>query len=371
MKYFRVLAYVAIGLFICCDFACIPFHDSSFSSEHLLQSKASELGSTVVVPHVGVPIKLNENVIWCSTFQLAWNEACELVGEDIHMYQEPSFVELLNKRTSKRSDLDEESFVALAGHVGDGIFSEIRAELNNKFKGAASPRIIPDEMGMRPQDIIAYAYLFKNLEFPNKFEKLDNPISFANSKVRCFGVGESYKAGHIDMCGQVLIHDYKSSEDFVIELLTNSPIDQVILAKINHDDTLESTIANVLDRISEGESSNMQPGDILKVPKFNFDIHRKYMEIEHKKLIIKNPAIAQDLMVLSAEQLIRFQMDEEGVKLLSESSMSFGCSAAYQPFTEHIMIFDGPFLVLMKNKESNVPYFAMWISNPELLIPWK
>ena len=33
-------------------------------------------------------------------------------------------------------------------------------------------------------------------------------------------------------------------------------------------------------------------------------------------------------------------------------------------------LFDKPFLMLLKNSGSEVPYFAMWINNPELLIPW-
>jgi hypothetical protein len=223
---------------------------------------------------------------------------------------------------------------------------------------------------MRPQDIVTYAYLFKNMEFAKPFERLDKPLGFANSKVSCFGVGEIYKGGHVDMCDQVLIHDYNDSEDFVIELLTKSPVDQVILAKINHGQTMEATIAHVLERISGENTLKMRAGDILKIPKFNFDIHRKYSEILYKELKIKNPKIAQDLLLMSADQLIRFKMDEKGVKLLSESSMSFGCSASYRPPAQHIMVFDKPFLVLLKNKESDVPYFAMWISNSELLVPW-
>ena len=116
----------------------------------------------------------------------------------------------------------------------------------------------------------------------------------------------------------------------------------------------------------------MQFGDILKIPKMNYNIRRKYNELMAKKLIVKNPEIAQDLIVMSAEQSIRFQMDEEGVKLKSESTTTFGCSkSAPEPQPQHIMIFDKPFLVLLKNSKADTPYFAMWVSNPELLVPWK
>lgn len=114
----------------------------------------------------------------------------------------------------------------------------------------------------------------------------------------------------------------------------------------------------------------MRYGDVLKIPKMNYDIYRSYSELIGKKLNVQNPEIAQDLLVLSAGQSIRFQMDEEGVKLKSESQMSFGCSASVEPIPQHIMIFDKPFLLLLKNRNSDIPYFAMWINNPELLMKW-
>jgi len=353
------------------EYGCTPSHDSYFSNDHLLRAKASELDSTVVSPHLEIPLDADKNIVWCSTFQLVWNKACELIGEDIHFDQEPSMVEILNKRAANESDIDTMSYIALAGHIRDGILSNIKAELSRKFKSAASPQLIPDGFGLRPQDIVAYSYLFKNLEFPQKFERLDKPISFEQFKVSCFGIGEIFKRGHIQMARQVSILDYEDRDDFIIELKTKSPIDQVILAKTTPTGTLETSIGHVLKRISNGNPSEMEYGDILKIPKINYDIHREYAELKYRKLKIQNPEIAQDLIVLSADQLIRFQMDEEGVKLKSESKVSFGCSASYEPSPQHIMIFDKPFLVLLKNSNADIPYLAMWISNPELLVPWK
>jgi len=354
------------------QFGCNNSHDSHFSNDdHLLRAKTNDLNSTVVSSHLEIPLNTDKNIVWCSTFQLAWNKACELIGEDLHFYQEPPMVEILNKRTANESDVDTMSYVALAGHIRDGILTDIKTELSRKFKGTASPHMIPSGIGLRPQDIVAYSYLFKNLEFPHKFERLNQPINFEQSKVIGFGIGDEFKGGHVQMLKQVSILDFKDSDDFIIELKTNSSNDQIILAKINSSGTLKTGIDNLLRRISNGTPLDMQYGDILKIPKMNYDIHREYTELTDKKLKIKNPKIAQDLIVLSAEQSIRFQMDEEGVKLKSESNMTFGCSASYEPQPQHIMIFDKPFLVLLKNSNANTPYFAMWVSNPELLVPWK
>jgi len=280
-------------------------------------------------------------------------------------------VGILNKRTAKESDIDTMSYVALAGHIRDGILTDIKTELSRKFKGTASDQLIPSGIGLRPQDIVAYSYLFKNLEFPQKFERLYKPINFEQSKVLGFGIGDEFKGGHIEMLKQVSILDFKDRDDFIIELKTNSSNDQIILAKTNSSGTLKTCIDNLLRRISNGTPLDMQYGDVLKIPKMNYDIHREYTELTGKKLKIQNPKIAQDLIVLSAEQSIRFQMDEEGVKLKSESKHTFGCSKSLEPQHQHIMIFDKPFLVLLKNRNANTPYFAMWVSNSELLVPWK
>jgi hypothetical protein len=73
------------------------------------------------------------------------------------------------------------------------------------------------------------------------------------------------------------------------------------------------------------------------------------------------------LMLLSAVQNIRFQMNEKGVVLRSEAEVHFGC-AAMAPMPEHIMVFDRPFMVMMLKKDAPLPYFALWVDNAELLV---
>jgi hypothetical protein len=61
-------------------------------------------------------------------------------------------------------------------------------------------------------------------------------------------------------------------------------------------------------------------------------------------------------------------MDEEGIRLRSESHLALGCAAHYEPKPRYMMIFDKPFLIMLKRVNANVPYFALWVDNPELLI---
>jgi hypothetical protein len=345
-------------------------HDDAFTEEGLLEADASDLRHTIVIPHFETPLARDENVLWCGTFQLAWNEACSLVGEDLHFSNEPAMVGILNKKSFTKQDLDAQSYVAVAGFVKDGIHGRIVRQLEDTFKGQAKPRYIPPKgLTPRPQDIVAYSYLFKNLEFPVPFERIEKPLVFGTDRAPCFGIGEEYKSKHIEMLQQCVILNYESEDDFVIELRTKSTDDRVILAKTQPGATLGATVEAVQKRAANPAPMQAQLGDVLKVPKVNFDVTRKYGELEDKRLLVANPKVAGDLRILSALQNVRFQFDEKGVRLRSESHIAFGCAATPPPPpTRHIMVFDKPFLIVLQRSGADVPYFALWVGNPELLV---
>jgi hypothetical protein len=169
------------------------------------------------------------------------------------------------------------------------------------------------------------------------------------------------------MAAQTLIHDYLSEDDFVIELRTKPAGDRLILAKVQPEKTLAETVTHVQRRAALASSPALA-SDLLIVPKLNFDITRSYTEMTGLRLIPTAPGMADDLRLLDAEQNTRFQMDEKGVRLKSESHLSFGCSAEHAPPAVHRMIFDMPFLIMLSRTDAKHPYFALWVANPELLM---
>ena len=70
---------------------------------------------------------------------------------------------------------------------------------------------------------------------------------------------------------------------------------------------------------------------------------------------------------MDAEQIIRFRFDEKGTLLRSESSMATKTSVRERPVD---LVFDRPFLVLLQRVGASAPYFALWVDNAELLVPW-
>ena len=345
-------------------------HDSDFDNYKLLDKSAAELEHTVVTAHLEYTIEGGKSIIWCATFQLAWNEACALLGEDIHLDPEPTMVPILNKKTFTKDFLDEESYVALAGYVEDDIYAEIEQALEEKFGGDATPKLLekltPLE-GATGHDIIFYAYLFKNLEFAKPFEELENnPLIFEGVKIECFGQNRNHHLDD-DALKQVAIYDYNGPDDFIIELKSKQGEDQIVLAKVNPKETLETTIAMVVSRMTNSTEC-MCRSDVLKVPKLNFNIWRQYTELLNAYLVTENPYLPDDIMLHEALQNIRFQMNEKGVKLRSEAGGSFGgCGGSSPNYTRYEMVFDQPYLIMLKRKDAPIPYFALWVDNPEML----
>jgi hypothetical protein len=341
-------------------------YGDSYAARASLCADAADLKATEVSAHAEIPIEAGKNVVWCGTFQLAWNEMCALVGEDFHLRgNEPEMVPVLNQKSFSKDDIDDASYVALADVARNNPCARITGELQSKFGGRANPQLVPSpEDTPHPDDIVAYSYLFKTLQFDVDFERIDRPLTFAGRQVSCFGIDEEFKPAQGKMCSQVLILDYRNSDNFTVELITKSHGDRLVLAKIPSEKTLRATIAAVHDRMAAAKP-NLAAGAVLKIPRINFDITRRYTELIGAYLALKNPLVAKDSRITSAMQEVRFRMDEHGVVLESESHLT-AVKAAVQT-NERKMIFDKPFLVMLERQGAKMPYFAMWVENPELL----
>jgi len=280
-------------------------------------------------------------------------------------------VSALNKHSFTREFLDESSYVAMAGLVKDNIQDKIRKAVDEKFHGTFKPQYIPDKaFTPRPQDFVAYACLYKNLSFPIPFERMDETLVFGGIQIPAFGMGH-YKATLENIYPQVLILDYQSEVDFVIELKTKSAGDRLILAKLQPKTNLLDTVMAVETRIKHAQGETASTNDLLLVPRMKLELAREYSEIEGVRLVSKGTNVAKDLMLISAVQNTAFEMNEKGVELKSEAHMAFACAAQKEPPPKHKMIFDKPFLILMQRSDATTPYFAFWIDNPEVLASWK
>ena len=86
------------------------------------EGDSNGLERTVIVPTLDTPVPASKNVIWCSSFQLAWNHLKDdVVKAPVQVANAQVIAERLNRAPQSEADLPEGSYYATAGSVDDGI----------------------------------------------------------------------------------------------------------------------------------------------------------------------------------------------------------------------------------------------------------
>ncbi len=346
-----------------------------------------------VTPHLDVTIPTAQSVAYCASFQLAWNHLCDDVIEQPSLCLEgdPPMAQALNRRLVQASDLDEHTYLAMAGFARDGIGERIKRALREKFD--REPMV--DIRLSAPDDILAYAYLEKTLRFSITFPVFDEPLEFSDGRaaataVASFGIYEPNPA-----LAQVKILDYCHCDDFVIRLGDNDRdrlwydgagvTDDLILAKVPPLPTLRGTLDAVLARTAPEArraaeqalyeaghnphqllNPKLQPAsETLQIPKIALDVQHSYQALIGKSLC--NPGW-EGYYVSKALQALKFNLDETGASLRSDAAFGLTMGFVEEP---RQFIFDKPFLVYLKKPEARYPYLAVWVGNGDVLVGHK
>ena len=321
---------------------------------------------TSISPHLEAQIDSTNNILYCASFQIAWDKMCtQVIKEDIRLQGNPLTAQRLNRQSLSNSDISRSSYVAEAGAYSKELVEKINGELQEKFGDQGGDFKMPQTTA-GDRSIIAYAYLFKNLEFPTKFEKLTTPVSFqangSSTPVVAFGIESYSHVDHKDLSDQIAIFDYRSDNDFILSLTSKSD-DEIILAMIKPGKTLLDTFQTVAKRMVAGKRTNIWDNDKLKIPKIDFKLSTSFPELEGKPLLNSG---WDEWVIASAIQDTRFKLDEKGAMLRSIGFLN--AKKEEVPMGDRRFIFDKPFLICLKQKTGRYPYFALWVNNPELMI---
>jgi hypothetical protein len=328
-----------------------------------LKTEAGNLKTTMVSPTLDVASSAGTSVLWCATFQLAWNQLKDELGEPLTVSGSPEALAMsrqISACTWKEQDLDSNSYVALAGTGSSDVLNRIREELTAKFKGAASPSLLPSEVA--DDQILAYAYLFKHLEFAIPFERISTPVQFNSTPVQAFGLTSSFTGEQKQkIASQVKVFDYQDSSHWAIELETKAEGDRLLIVRSERLSTLAQTVEHAM-KMFRGEPAPMGSQDTLAIPVMNFDVTRRFFELQGASISGSRHAGVLE----QAMQNIRFKLDEKGAVLKSE--VVFGVTSAPR---SRRFVCDGPFLVIMMRKDAAQPYFVASLESPELLVPFE
>ena len=223
-----------------------------------------------------------------------------------------------------------------------------------------------------------FAYLLKSLPFAEAFDGQTGPLSFPNgsttAQVASFG-GPS--------AAQSLVHiaDYRTDEDFIIELKTESERDVMLLAKIPAESTMQATIDKVLERVTSPNPLHkrftLENQESLLIPKLSFNIMKSYGDLLGIEIVDSSFSKGRGPeIIIKAEQATAFVLNERGAKLESTAEIDTmvgdgGFEEPPAPPKIRKFHFDRPFLLLLREQKSHEPYFAVWIENTELMEPFR
>jgi hypothetical protein len=330
----------------------------------LLDAESSALSRTTVVPHPRAPMPAGRNVLWCATFQLAWDAMGTDVAKEPLVLGPPApegLVAEMNRGAFPRDSLDPDSFLARAGIVRDGIVDSIREELKRRFDAE-----MKDPGVLAPGGALAYGYLRKALPFEHRFEPIDGTLSFhgGSRKVLAFGANaDSFNPDLPRIMRQVtVLHDppverLERRGEFILEFAVHGGKDRLLLAMVPPGETLEGTWDQARSRVDPARTRRMRTGEVLKVPKLNFLLDHRFTEVIGAT-VLQGPIRGQP--IAEARQTVRFSLDEGGAEL--ESHALLASLGAHSEF-----VVDRPFLLALLETGRSRPYFLLWIDNDELL----
>jgi hypothetical protein len=309
-----------------------------------------QLNNNTIVPTMDY--RINEtNLFYSPTFEISWGKLKDNVfmGQPIKLVNNVSYLDSLNSYKHNENDFKNLKYLSIVGVITN----EQADSLNrlSKHLGLKTQIDFQNFVGK----LVAYTSLEYEMQYLTVFERIyDNPLTFNTSKVNSFGISLYYPPDNYDIGKQVKIYDFKSNDDFIITIKLQDPDKELILAKLQPNTTLDLTYKTVLERISQGKIDTLGYNDVLQIPILDFHLNHTFKEL------INNPfknKCCKGMILNEARQFMAFRMDEAGILFESESELQVFC------VSEHRLIFDKPFLIVLKNKNSINPFFAGWINN--------
>jgi len=313
----------------------------------------SQDNKTVITPTIHHELD-GKNILYCPTFEISWTNLRESLfeGEDIKIKPSPDYLKHLNDSKVKLEEFNSSHSLAYSGIVSQAIADSLNKIRNRQFYQIETD--FSDYIG----SLISYACIDLKLKYKTDFEIMHYPLDFDSNRVKSFGIKYN-PYDHKEIGKQVSVIDYKNEDDFVVELKLNDTDYELYLAKVPSKENIHEIYNQVNLRIETGIRDTLVFNDYLQIPIIDFDLKRIYSELMNKNF--KNKC-CNDLYFNSVYQSIKLRMDEKGVDMVSESLEEVFC------VPKHFMIFNKPYMILIRKLDTDLPIFIGWIENSEFMI---
>ena len=353
------------------------------------KGSSSEAKHTCVVPTLDTPLEADKNAVWCASFQTAWDalRRDKLEGAPVQLTASQTIADRLNKAQLKPEVLPQDHY-AVAGCVSEDFLARIKQETTRRFPDV--PFSLTDFENL-PDDanLLAYAFLRAYVSFclPYKREKAGMLFEGDNGQskqVGAFGIREKDEFSRYELREQIQVLYTDDAgprpEEYALDISLGTDT-QLLLARVPRGDTLQSTLDYLrgeMEKAAQQQDADYIPGetaefpsypadpefgpsDVVLVPEMSWEIDHHFTELEGVDKVLLNPIDCGGWLG-EARQVISFTLDRSGARLTSEARIIFRCSGRR-------FVFDKPFLLALQRRDADIPYFVMWVDNPELLSP--
>lgn len=285
----------------------------------------TELKRTDFVPTLESTIDLKNNIIYGATIPFAWNEIRNEIGTTLTDFSSKQLEEINDTK------------------------SYVNVLKNNEYETSVEVDV---------NEIRAKAYFRKSLPFEEPLTKFDKPLTFGNSNVESFGFWSS--------CSFAKINYFNDENDFSVSLFPKNEEHEIIL--ILHKEN-KSDFKSYFERynkqkgLAKRHSLYFNDDDKVEIPIIEFNLEKSFNKLVGSSF----KANHTNFTILEAHQQNAFILNEIGAEVKSVVDIAADATEEIEKPKPKMMIFNKPFVVLLKRKDAENPYFGVYIANDELL----
>jgi hypothetical protein len=333
---------------------------------------STDLEATTVLPTLDTPLPATGNALWCASFPLAWRKLqTDIVQAPLRVQGAEAIAARLNQTPVPA--LPAGTAYVRAGRVTPDLFLGIQQDVKRLFPQASPPRFEGVTEGL-----LAYAYLAAQVKFQIPFFDADGPLAFVapdgdTAEVRGFGIREKDDYAYYALRRQVgvlfaqnMYQEDRSRQRYAVDLDTGSAPFRLVLACLPRPASFPEArkqIEALTEEQRRDYTLSFGSDDVLLVPDMAFRVTHHFTALEGRERQLLNPGF-EGLWVATAMQAVEFRLDKSGADLKAEAEFL----AESIPSPSHF-VFDRPFLLQLEVRKTGEPVFAMWVEDPELLVP--
>lgn len=297
-----------------------------------------------------------QDKVWVGAFQLVWNDFMNKIAFNTIHFPDgtPQSVRELNKQEFTEDDISPKYCYKYIGKIKKNTAKIITKSIKRKFNETSD---IINKFDLTPSDdrFLIYTMMKKDFKFPCEFDKLGKD-SFRGKYTEFFGLtNESTN----EQRAMVNVLFYNNPQDFAISVKTKG-VDEIYLYKTNNTNTFNCLYSDMNKKQANyrGETY-LTADDVVKIPNLSFFEEKSFDELSNKRVKGTNIIIQQ------AIESVRFDLDNQGVKLKSEAGLSFATTSLRPESSKKFLIFNDTFIIFVKEKGKTNPYFALRVHNIE------